>query len=225
MKSGYSLNYYFILQTDSSGGKNHTMECSFEKLLYLLVTLLANISFFKIKWSKNIYIFIKKYVFTFLLQSAVHTWNQVLHKHTKTSLKLELLHDMTKHVNNCFTKYLISYIYKSVFGDLLYKALTMFKLNLNFRSLLCPGTCVESLVRWNKWHYNLNSEFSWRIKVKRPFITNNPSKVSLISFRFLFLLKLKVKKMQWRLHSFFSFWLKLYCISWRGKYLLILLFV
>ncbi len=24
MKSGYSLNYYFILQTDSSGGKNHT---------------------------------------------------------------------------------------------------------------------------------------------------------------------------------------------------------
>ncbi len=24
MKSGYSLNYYFLLQTDSSGGKNHT---------------------------------------------------------------------------------------------------------------------------------------------------------------------------------------------------------
>ncbi len=24
MKSGYSLNYYFILQTDSSGGKNHS---------------------------------------------------------------------------------------------------------------------------------------------------------------------------------------------------------
>jgi hypothetical protein len=23
LKSGYSLNYYFILQTDSSGGKNH----------------------------------------------------------------------------------------------------------------------------------------------------------------------------------------------------------
>jgi hypothetical protein len=39
LKSGYSLNYYFILQTDSSGGKNHT----FKQIV--------------VKWKKNRYNF------------------------------------------------------------------------------------------------------------------------------------------------------------------------
>jgi hypothetical protein len=39
LKSGYSLNYYFILQTDSSGGKNHSLFVLIG-FVYLFVCLL-----------------------------------------------------------------------------------------------------------------------------------------------------------------------------------------
>ena len=48
LKSGYSLNYYFILQTDSSGGKNHTFSLSLFLSFFLSFFLSLFLSYFKL---------------------------------------------------------------------------------------------------------------------------------------------------------------------------------
>ncbi len=44
MKSGYSLNYYFILQTDSSGGKNHTEDYPMKPMVTNITNVLPMVT-------------------------------------------------------------------------------------------------------------------------------------------------------------------------------------